>query len=237
MIKLSPRLQIIYDMVPQAETVADVGCDHGYLTISLLESKKAQKAIAMDVNRGPLQSAEINVRQANLSDKVEFRLSDGLAGLQPGEANVICICGMGGALIKRIIKANLSIAQRAQILILEPQSEYKALREFLIANDFKFIDEDLCTEEGKIYPIMKLSWSDQKVELTEAQLEYGPVILEKKPDLLKTLLDKNKNEYTTIIEKLNKIPSKDVTSQIQNKKAQLLNELDLIQQVERDWRR
>ena len=237
MIKLSPRLQIIYDMVPQAETVADVGCDHGYLTISVLESNKAQKAIAMDVNRGPLQSAEINVRQANLSDKVEFRLSDGLAGLQPGEANVICICGMGGALIKRIIKANLSIAQRAQTLILEPQSEYKALREFLIANDFKFIDEDLCTEEGKIYPIMKLSWSDQKVKLTEAQLEYGPVILEKKPDLLKTLLDKNKNEYTTIIEKLNKIPSKDVTSQIQNKKAQLLNELDLIQQVERDWRR
>lgn len=232
MIKLSPRLQIIYDMVPQCETLADVGCDHGYLTISLLENKIAKRAIAMDVNKGPLESAKVNVASASLLDAVSFRLSDGLAKLDEAEADVICICGMGGALIKRILDARLMVAKSAKALILEPQSEYRALREYLVEKGFQFIDESLCTEEGKIYPIMKVSFSGEHTDLSEAELEYGPVIIEKSPDLLQTLLEKNKREYTSILNKLESLQATEVTDPIQHRKAILLNELDLIQQVE-----
>lgn len=232
MIKLSPRLQIIYDMVPKCDTIADVGCDHGYLTISLLENKMANKAIAMDVNKGPLESAKVNVEQANLSDQVTFRLSDGLAKLDEAEADVICICGMGGALIKRILDAGLMVAKSAKTLILEPQSEYRALREYLVENGFQFLDESLCTEEGKIYPIMKVSFSGQRTELSDAELEYGPIIMEKSPDLLQVLLEKNKREYTSILNKLESLQASEVTDPIQHRKAILLNELELIQQVE-----
>ena len=224
-------------MVPQCETIADVGCDHGYLTISLLENKIAKRAIAMDVNKGPLESAKVNVASASLLDAVSFRLSDGLAKLDEAEADVICICGMGGALIKRILDARLMVAKSAKALILEPQSEYRALREYLVENGFQFIDESLCTEEGKIYPIMKVSFSGEHTELSEAELEYGPVIIEKSPDLLQTLLEKNKREYTSILNKLESLQATEVTDPIQHRKAILLNELDLIQQVELKWRK
>ncbi|SET06911.1 tRNA (adenine22-N1)-methyltransferase [Pseudobutyrivibrio sp. C4] len=232
MIKLSPRLQIIYDMVPKCGTVADVGCDHGYLTISLLENHIVNKAIAMDVNKGPLESAKVNVGQANLLNQVSFRLSDGLAKLDEAEADVICICGMGGALIKRILDARLMVAKSAKALILEPQSEYKALREYLVDNGFQFLDESLCTEEGKIYPIMKVTFSGEHTELSDAELEYGPIIIEKSPDLLQSLLEKNKREYTSILNKLESLQGEEVTDPIQHRKAILLNELELIKQVE-----
>ncbi|MBR4706588.1 MAG: SAM-dependent methyltransferase, partial [Pseudobutyrivibrio sp.] len=108
MIKLSDRLQIVYDMVPKCDSVADVGCDHGYLTIALLENNKAKTAVAMDVNKGPLQSAKANVTSAGFGKQTDFRLSNGLEKLSTSEADVICICGMGGALIKRILDAGMA---------------------------------------------------------------------------------------------------------------------------------
>ncbi|MBR1622332.1 MAG: SAM-dependent methyltransferase, partial [Pseudobutyrivibrio sp.] len=219
MIKLSPRLQIIYDMVPKSQTLADVGCDHGYLTIALLEGQVVDKAIAMDVNKGPLASAKANISQANLTDKVSFRLSDGLAKLKVDEADVICICGMGGALIQRILSSQLSVARSAECLILEPQSEYRMLREFLAMEHFSIIDEMLCTEEGKIYPIMKVSFCpNMDIQLSELELEYGPVIIENRPKLLKALMEKNKNEYSSILKKLEEKKDVAIDSPIQKRK-------------------
>ena len=90
-------------MIPECSTVADVGCDHGYLSIALLENKRAQKVIAMDVNKGPLSKAKENVTSAGFESDCELRLSDGLKALSHSEAEVICICGMVGALIGRFV--------------------------------------------------------------------------------------------------------------------------------------
>ncbi len=232
MVKLSPRLQIIYDMVPKCQRVADVGCDHGYLTIALVENAIAENAIAMDVNNGPLESAKANVKNQGILDQVDFRLSDGLMKLSESEADVICICGMGGALIKRILEARIDVAKSAKVLILEPQSEYRMLREFLAHNNFSFIDEALCMEEGKIYPILKVSYSSQPVVLSDKELEYGPCILKKSPKLLKTLIEKNKREYTSILEKLKSISESQATASIEKRKNVLAEELELIKQIE-----
>ena len=229
MIKLSERLQIIYGMVPKCNTVCDVGCDHGYLAISLLEGGICNKAIAMDVNKGPLNSAKENVKAHGLSDKVDFRLSDGLAKLTEAEADTICICGMGGALITRILDAGIDVARSAKTLIVEPQSEYDKLREFLASNHFSFLDEELCIEEGKIYPIIKVSYTpDSSFELSKDELLYGPVIIKKKLPLLVRLLEKNKNEYLSILEKLNS--RKDIAegSPIQKRIEELEEELSII---------
>ena len=219
-------------MVPKSQTLADVGCDHGYLTIALLEGQVVDKAIAMDVNKGPLASAKANISQANLTDKVSFRLSDGLAKLKVDEADVICICGMGGALIQRILSSQLSVARSAECLILEPQSEYRMLREFL-AREHSIIDEMLCTEEGKIYPIMKVSFCpNMDIQLSELELEYGPVIIENRPKLLKALMEKNKNEYSSILKKLEEKKDVAIDSPIQKRKEELSEELSLIRQLE-----
>lgn len=232
MIKLSPRLQIIYDMVPKCESVADVGCDHGYLTISLLEGGKVNRAIAMDVNKGPLESAKSNVKASGFDSEVCYRLSDGLTKLNPSEVNVICICGMGGALIKRILAAGMDVAKSVDMLIIEPQSEYKALRQFLMDSSFHILDEALCTEEGKIYPIMKIAYNPNlKPVYEEKELEYGPVILKNRPDLLSVLLDKNKREYTSILQKLDS-KNNEADSPIQKRIDELTNKLELIRLIE-----
>ena len=220
-------------MVPKCETIADVGCDHGYLTIALLEGGVAENAIAMDVNKGPLESARTNIGQAGLLDNVQFRLSDGLAKLNDSEADVICICGMGGALIKRILNAGLVVAKSAKTLILEPQSEYRALREFLMQEHFVILDEMLCTEEGKIYPIIKVSYNpNQQLCYNEVELEYGPIIIKNRPELFDTLLEKNKNEYCTILEKLEEKSGVEADSPIQKRKKELSDKLSMIRRLQ-----
>ncbi|MBR5635377.1 MAG: SAM-dependent methyltransferase [Pseudobutyrivibrio sp.] len=233
MIKLSPRLQIVYDMIPRCNTVADVGCDHGYLSIALLENGIAEKVIPMDVNKGPLSKARENIQTAGFKDKAELRLSDGLKKLNPNEADVICICGMGGALIGRIIDAGIAVAKTASCMIIEPQSEYYELRSFLMKQGFVIDDEDLTSEESKIYPIIKLHYEadeDKRVLYSTAQLEYGPKVIEKKPELLNKLLDKNESEYTSIINKLERggVPTTDATAA---RCQELKDKLEIITQI------
>ena len=122
-------------MVPKCHRVADVGCDHGYLTIALLENKKADNAIAMDVNKGPLQSAKANVTSAGFAGQTDFRLSNGLEKLSPSEADVICICGMGGALIKRIIDAGMAVARTAKAIIIDKMDILHRCSELLLEKE------------------------------------------------------------------------------------------------------
>lgn len=220
-------------MIPVCQTVADVGCDHGYLSIALLENQRANYVIAMDVNKGPLNKAKENVTAAGFLESCELRLSDGLSKLKSHEADVICICGMGGALIERIIKNGLEVAKSASCLIIEPQSEYFELRKSLMSLGFVIDDEDLTTEENKIYPIIKIHFEadlKKRLKYTDAQLTYGPKVIEKQPQLLQKLLDKNQSEYSNILDKLKKgeAPKKPATIA---RCQELEKQLDIIHQL------
>ncbi len=232
MIKLSTRLQIVYDMVPKCGTIADVGCDHGYLSIALLETDVAEKAIAMDINKGPLAKANENILASGFKDRCETRLSDGLTKLGADEADVICICGMGGALIGRIISKDFEVAKSAKYLIIEPQSEYYELRSMLTEKGFVIDDESLCTEENKIYPIIKIHYEPddkKRPTYTKTQLIYGPKVIEKSPQLLQKLLDKNESEYSSILSKLENGGSD--SEAIALRCRQLKEELDIISEI------
>ena len=220
-------------MLPKCDTIADVGCDHGYLSIAILENGIAKKVIPMDVNKGPLSKARENIQAAGFSEQSDLRLSDGLAKLSPNEADVICICGMGGALIGRIISAGIDVAKSAKMLIIEPQSEYYELRSLLMNQGFVIDDEDLTSEENKIYPIIKFHYEPDQGErenYSTAQLEYGPKVLEKKPELLIKLLDKNESEYSSIINKLEQ-GGVAVTEAASARCQELKSKLEMITQI------
>ena len=220
-------------MLPQCDTLADVGCDHGYLSIAVLENGLAKKVLPMDVNKGPLAKARENLQSAGYSAQAEPRLSDGLAKLEVGEAEVICICGMGGALIGRIIRAGIQVAKSAKCLIIEPQSEYYELRSYLMEAGFVIDDEDLTSEENKIYPIIKLHYENdesKRQSYTAAQLEYGPKVIEKAPQLLYTLLDKNESEYSSIISRLEN-GGVSATEATRARCQELKNKLEIITQI------
>ena len=134
---------------------------------------------------------------------------------------------MGGPLIGKIIQAGEQVAKLADCIIIEPQSDYYTLRKLLMDMGFVIIDENLTCEENKIYPIIKLKYQAdivKRVTYSDEQLEYGPKIIERAPELLIKLLDKNQKEYSSILASLNKNTTRSdaISSRCQELEHQLL---------------
>lgn len=152
---LSERLKMLARMVTPGSPVADVGCDHGFLSVYLVQSKVSPRAYALDVREGPLAAAREHIEGCGLGTYIETRLSDGLSGLREGEAETLICAGMGGRLIQRILKADMDKARSMRELILQPQSELKEFRAFLRREGFRTLAEDAVYDGGKYYFAVK----------------------------------------------------------------------------------
>lgn len=151
---LSKRLRMVADCVTKGNVVADVGCDHAYISIYLVEGKIAPKTIALDVNEGPLLRAQENIASYGFESLISTRLSDGLHKLKPNEVDSIVIAGMGGPLMIRILEEGSECVKTAKELILQPQSEIWRVREYLHNLNFEITKEDMCIDEGKYYTVL-----------------------------------------------------------------------------------
>ena len=109
MVKISERLRTAAGLIGEGERLADVGTDHGYVPIYLVERKRIPSAIAMDIRTGPLERAREHIRMYGMEDYIQTRLSDGVAALKPGEADAILIAGMGGGLVIHILESGRAI--------------------------------------------------------------------------------------------------------------------------------
>ena len=145
---LSPRLQAAMDFAKETphKTFADIGTDHAYLPIAAIQSGICKTAIACDIHPGPLEIANKNIQEARLTSQIETRLGDGLAPLQPGEADCIVIAGMGGMRIWGILQEGMHQARAAKRLILQPQHDTMLLRKNLHMAGFDIEDEHLVRE-------------------------------------------------------------------------------------------
>lgn len=153
--ELSKRLLSVASMVSQHAKVADIGCDHGYVSIYLLKNHIADRVIAMDVNDGPLERAKQHIKEAGLDAYIETRLSDGGAALLPDEADTAVIAGMGGKLMVRILSEATERIGHFKEVVLQPQSEIFKVREYLWNNGYDIVAEDMVFEDGKYYQIIK----------------------------------------------------------------------------------
>lgn len=156
MVKLSKRMQAIADYIIATDTVVDVGTDHGFLPIYLVENKICKHAIAMDINQGPLERAKEHIEESKLTKKIQTRRSDGLESLKQKEAQVMIIAGMGGPLMMRILQNGKDIASCFDEIVLQPQSELEEFRKFLYLTGYEIVDETMVLEEGKYYTIWKV---------------------------------------------------------------------------------
>ena len=153
--QLSKRLQAVADSVTKGNRVADVGCDHAYISIYLIQHNIAPHVIAMDINKGPLKRGRENIERLGFSSQIETRLSDGLHQLNPGEADTILIAGMGGALTVQILEEGLTSVKKCKELVLQPQSELFLVRKFIEQIEFEIIAEQMLIDDGKYYTIIK----------------------------------------------------------------------------------
>ena len=130
-IQISRRLKAVAALVSPGLVLADVGCDHGYIPIYLIQKGKIPRAIAMDINQGPLLRAREHIREWGLEDYIETRLSDGVEALNPGEAQCLVIAGMGGPLMEKILTQGKDVVKNMKELIIQPQSEIGHFRQIL----------------------------------------------------------------------------------------------------------
>ena len=152
---ISYRLRKIAGLVTPGYIVADIGTDHGYVPLLLLKEGIIPGAIAVDVSRGSLEKARENAVRFSLEDRIDFRCCDGLSGINPGEAQCIIICGMGGILMNRILNEGRSAALSAREIILSPHRDVDLPVSFLKENGFSIEVDEVIEDKKKSYHIVK----------------------------------------------------------------------------------
>ena len=198
-VTLSKRLRMLADLVPQDAAVADVGCDHGFLSIYLVQKGICRKVLAMDVRKGPLSAASEHIAEHGLTDRIQTRLSDGLIAMESGEADTMVCAGMGGPLMAKILSDSMDKAREMKTLILQPQSELKEFRVFLRKNGFRILKEEAMLEDGKYYFAEVVSYDGaRRRKKSDVFDEYGELLLKEKNPILKQYLEFQKNVYLEI---------------------------------------
>ena len=221
--ELSVRLQAVADMVSKGRRVADIGCDHGYVSIYLYRQRQCERVIAMDVKKGPLERATTNIKRYGLSEYIDVRLSDGTAALQPGEVDTLLMSGMGGRLTIRILEEGFARLGYFEELVLQPQSELFLVRAFLRQQGIKIVDENMVVDDGKYYTVIKaqpmVQDESQAVICVNAQGEskyrqivedyFGPVLLKKRPEAFLMYLQKESEKTKQLLEQVTKQERRD----------------------------
>lgn len=195
---LTSRLQTIVRHVPVNSICGDIGTDHGYIPIYLIQNKICKKVIATDVNEGPIKIAEEQIKRAGYKQQIETRLGDGLKPFMPGEVDCLIIAGMGGLLIRDILKSAGDLIKSIPLFILQPMIAQKELRQYLIENHLSIIDEDLAQEEQRIYEIIIAVHGQYTID-HEINLEIPLPLIQKKHPLLPSLIKRKKAELIKII--------------------------------------
>lgn len=206
---LSKRMLSVVKMVTPGNRAADIGCDHGFVSIYLAQNHISPTVIAMDINDGPLLRAKEHVESYGLSEYITVRKSDGITELQwtiPGqrtEADTLIIAGMGGRLINRILSDSMDKVKAAGEIILQPQSEIFLVRKFLIEHGFQITMEDMVYEEDKYYQIIKaVPVNEQVSDLSEAELYFGPCLIAERNQVLYQYLIREAKKFKSIIDNI-----------------------------------
>lgn len=183
MIHIGPRLAAIAQMVPYGSAVADIGSDHAYLPVYLVQNGIASAVVAGEIKDGHLTAARATVYKVSLLDKISVRKGDGFAVLLPGEVEVAVIAGMGGDTIISILEASPEITSGLKRLILQPMVGARVVRGWLIEHGWFIAAEQLVKEDGHLYEII-VAERGQSRPLDALTLELGPILVDKRHPLL-----------------------------------------------------
>ena len=172
---LSDRLAACCRFVHPGDRVADVGCDHGYLSIHLLQAGIASHVYAADVRQGPLSSAKRNAETYGVTEHIDFFLSDGVRNL-PRDFDTLVCAGMGGDTMVSILSAAPWLQGGSYRLILQCQSKTPLLRRYLSENGWEIHREKAVRDGRFLYTVMEVLWNPQAPRLTAGQWYVCPAL-------------------------------------------------------------
>ena len=222
--ELSKRLNSIVKHMDKCEKMADIGSDHGYIPIYAVKNNICRRAIASDINKGPVEKARMDAMFEGVSDFVDVRLGAGLKTIRKGEVNSIVIAGMGGNLIRDILEADISKVKELDYMILLPAQNPEVLRKYLYNTGYEILTEDICEDEGIYYEIFKVRYStENKLVIDDIFYEISPILLREKNPMMKEYLEVKR-------EKLEKILGfiKEDTESANNRKKEISSKIEFI---------
>ena len=219
---ISKRLELVASFVPQGAVLLDVGSDHAYLPIELVERGQIEAAIAGEVVDGPYRSAVKNVESHGLKEKIQVRLANGLAAFEEtDQVSVITIAGMGGRLIATILEEGLDKLASVERLILQPNNREDDLRIWLQDHDFQIVAESILEEAGKFYEILVVEAGQMK--LSASDVRFGPFLSK---EVSPVFIKKWQKEAAKLEFALDQIPEKNLEErQILSDKIQAIKEV------------
>ena len=207
MIELGERLTRVASYVPNESKVCEVGSDHAYLPVYLIQNDQITSAIAGEVVEGPYLSAKQTVRDYRMENRIEVRLGDGLHILcKEDDITAVTICGMGGELISRILEAgyNGGHLNGRERLILQPNVAEHFVREWLMNHSYHIVEETVVEDNHRLYEIIVAEPVDKRVEYSELELKYGPILLKESSELSVAKWNRTNRKNKEILEQLQK---------------------------------
>jgi tRNA (adenine22-N1)-methyltransferase len=201
-VKLKSRLAAVASLVPYGSVVADIGTDHAYLPVHLVQEKACPRVIAVDKSQLNCRLAQETVNLFNQNHKVEVRCGDGLLALDEADGvEVIVIAGLGGKTACRMLLAAGGRLSSYRRIVLQPQGDVPLLRRWLVSNGFRFAQEKLVKEKDHFYEIIAVERGKQHI-IEPIFLEIGPVLLKEKDPLLVSWLEYKLKHYEQVMEGL-----------------------------------
>lgn len=201
--RLGARLQAIADFVKPGARLADIGTDHAYLPIYLIQQGVVSWAVAGEVNHGPFKAAQQTIANENLTNTISLRLGDGLKVIDAGEVDTIVIAGMGGATIVDILQESSKVVESLVRIIVQPMVAAAAVRRWFTDNGWQIADEALVVDEGRLYEIIVAEQGKVPFpELDPILNEIGPVLWQKKSTLLALHIEQLINQTKRILQEM-----------------------------------
>jgi len=160
MIRLTPRLKMLAELVTPGTTIADIGTDHAYLPAWLIQNGICPSAWACDVQNGPLENARETVLEENLEHAIDLRLGSGLRPLLQDVPQGIVMAGMGGLLMIELLEDRIELARTVDYLLLQPMTSQPELRRWLVENGFGIVQERLAQENWRYYEIIRAEYGN-----------------------------------------------------------------------------
>ena len=218
--KISERLRVIGDLIPDNSFVLDIGCDHALLDIYIVKKNKNIKTIASDINKGPLEIAKENVKKYNLENKINLKQENGLNAYENG-IDTIVLSGLGTTTIIDILNKRKEVLKNIKNLVISSNNDYYKLRKNITKLGFKIKEEKIVLDKNKYYPVILFVPGKEKYNYYE--LKYGPVLLEKRERVYLDYLNIRKNK---LVEIYNSVPNKYLI-----KKLKLKQEIKFIKKI------
>lgn len=223
-LNLKGRLKLIADKVPKCNVLADIGTDHAYIPIYMVQNGVCQKAIASDVKIGPVKMASNNISLYKLSEKIETRLGNGLDTIEINEADSIIIAGMGGTLLTELLEANKPKTVNADTLVLQPMNDLHVVRKWLYDNAFEIYDEEMVAEGPKMYFVLSAKFTGNKKQYSDFELYVGQRLIDKKGPLLGAYCRMKVQQIDRVLEQLEEMKENDaLKSQYIRQKIDYIN--------------